>query len=710
MHFVGMLAYQPRIPLRYDIPTVGASLLVAIAASALALSIAGRSSLPLRPLILGGLFTGLAIAGMHYIGMTAIRMTGQMSYRIWLVGLSVLIAMLASTAALWLAFVLRRERPRGHGWHPFWASLVMGAAISGMHYSGMAAVRVVESAQMPPPSDSAFAPGDLAMAITIPCLLMLAGALLLAFIEIESGARRRIEIALRESEEHYRLLFDETPRPICLIDAESHRFLAVNRAAIASYGYSLDQFLELRIDALADPSLEPGEETPLHGVTRHRTRQGAERVVEVVCHPLMFRGRSARMMVITDVTERERVNDELQVSRQQLDAMINNIPDMVWLKDTDLRYVALNEATLRSSGLRRDEVVGRTDRDLWPGELAERYMAQDQRALASGQRQTVEDAIPSASGTLAWVETISTPFCDAHGTPVGVAGIARDLTERRQLERQLLQSQKLEAIGSLAAGVAHEINTPTQYVGDNLRFLETAFAELAGLVGRYGEILGALGGGAVEQAREAERAVDLPYLRTEIPRALQQSLEGMGQVAAIVGAVKGFSHPGTEDKSLVDLNRTIENTVTVSRNEWKYVAELTTTLDPTLPLVPCYPGEIQQVLLNLIVNAAHAIGERQAQEPHTQGHIEISTRSRDGGVEIRVSDTGTGIPEAVRAKVFDPFFTTKGVGRGTGQGLAICHSVIVDKHDGMITFETEEGRGTTFIVGLPLSSEDRKAA
>ena len=713
MHFVGMLAYEPHQPLGYDVPTVTLSLLVAIAASGLALTVAGRPSLPWRPLLLGGTCTGLAIAGMHYIGMASVRVAARMTYRGGLVTASIVIAIAASTAALWLAFSLREERMAARPWYRVGTSLVMGAAIAGMHYTGMAAVRLVDAGATPHPSIMGIAPANLALAISIPCLLMLAGAVLFAFVDIQTVNRRRIELALTESEDHYRVLFEETPRPICLIDLATNRFLAVNRAAIAGYGYSREEFRELTFDALQAAGESPTVPAPGsegRALARHRARDGKEKIVELARHPVTFEGHTAEMIIITDATERERASEALQVSRQQLDAMINNIPDMVWLKDTNLRYLALNEATVRTSGLSREQLIGRTDYELWPPELADRFTAQDRLALASGQRQTVEEAIPSGSGSLAWVETISTPFRDAHGRPAGVAGIARDLTERRQLERQLLQSQKLEAIGSLAAGVAHEINTPTQYVGDNLRFLETAFTDLAVILDRYGQILVDIGGDAARQAHDAERASDLAYLRGEIPRALQQSLEGMGQVAAIVGAVKGFSHPGSQDKSLVDLNRAIENTVTVSRNEWKYVADLTTELDPELPPIPCYPGEIQQVLLNLIVNAAHSIGERAAELPHSRGRIVISTGRRDGCAEIRVQDTGTGIPESVRGKVFDPFFTTKSVGRGTGQGLAISHSVVVDKHGGTITFETEIGQGTTFIVRLPVELEGRKAA
>jgi len=168
--------------------------------------------------------------------------------------------------------------------------------------------------------------------------------------------------------------------------------------------------------------------------------------------------------------------------------------------------------------------------------------------------------------------------------------------------------------------------------------------------------------------------------------------------------MKEFSHPGPIEKLPIDINRAIESTVLVSRNEWKYVTELTTDFDPDLPPVPCVHGEFNQVILNLIVNAAQAISQ-QVKGTSRKGLIHITTRQKETAVEIRVADTGGGIPTAIQSKVFDPFFTTKPVGEGTGQGLAIAHSVIVQKHHGTLTFESEPGRGTTFIIQLPLSRD-----
>ena len=278
-----------------------------------------------------------------------------------------------------------------------------------------------------------------------------------------------------------------------------------------------------------------------------------------------------------------------------------------------------------------------------------------------------------------------------------------EMLERKRMELQLLHAQKMESIGQLAAGIAHEINTPIQFVGDNLQFLSSSFQDLAELLLRYGSLKAALPPASAlrDEIQQAEDRADLDYLRTELPKALEQSAEGVRRVAKIVRAMKEFSHPSGEAMSSVDLNRAIETTATIARNEWKYVAELSTRLDPDLPPVPCHPGDINQVLLNLIVNAAHAIAEKPKDPDAPLGRIVVASRRLADAVEIRVEDDGCGIPEENRAKIFTPFFTTKEVGKGTGQGLTIAYDIVVRKHRGDIRFETETGKGTTFILRLP---------
>jgi signal transduction histidine kinase len=288
------------------------------------------------------------------------------------------------------------------------------------------------------------------------------------------------------------------------------------------------------------------------------------------------------------------------------------------------------------------------------------------------------------------------------------ARLAKALDELRLTQAKLLQAQKLEAIGQLAAGIAHEVNTPAQYVTDNVSFLQRAFDKLSRLIDAQAQLIEAVrSGSATEQALEnadaARKAAKLDYLSRQVPRAIEQSLEGLGQVSSIVKAMKEFSHPSGAEKQPFDIHDLIESTSIVARNEWKYVADLQLDFDWSLPAVLLLRNEFSQVMLNLIVNAAHAIAASLPPGSNDKGKIVISTKAVGLNVEVRVSDNGTGIPESARARVFEPFFTTKEVGKGTGQGLAIAYSVVVDKHGGSIHFETEEGRGTTFTVSLPLS-------
>jgi signal transduction histidine kinase len=239
-----------------------------------------------------------------------------------------------------------------------------------------------------------------------------------------------------------------------------------------------------------------------------------------------------------------------------------------------------------------------------------------------------------------------------------------------------------------------------------VRFLQESVGEVLGIIERLVPFA-AVEGSAPITAGEVTallETADVDYLREEVPKAIAQSLEGVERISMIVGAMKEFSHPATE-KTPYDLNRAIANTITVATNEWKYVAAIETHFDSRLPAVPVMPGAFNQVILNILVNAAHAVGDVVGATPNLKGLITVSTRTLPGWAEIRIKDSGCGIPNEIRERIFDPFFTTKAVGKGTGQGLAIAHDVIVRKHQGTITVEGEVGNGTTFIVRLPLDAE-----
>jgi two-component system, NtrC family, sensor kinase len=283
--------------------------------------------------------------------------------------------------------------------------------------------------------------------------------------------------------------------------------------------------------------------------------------------------------------------------------------------------------------------------------------------------------------------------------------MVRQLAERTRLEGQLRQAQKLEAVGQLAAGLAHELNTPAQYVGDSLTFLSEALAAMAGALQAYRSALDELAAdprraALVARLRRVEEQAGLAYLSREAPEACASARQGVDRIAAIVGAMKQFAQPDQGEKAPADLNRALLATLTVAHDRYQAVAEVETELGQ-LPQVSCHVGELNQAFLALVTNAADAIGEVVGGSG-TKGRIRVRTRARPGAVEIEVEDTGCGIPAGIRERVFDPFFTTKDIGRGSGQGLSVARSVVVDGHQGSLTFESEVGRGTTFRITLPM--------
>ncbi len=304
------------------------------------------------------------------------------------------------------------------------------------------------------------------------------------------------------------------------------------------------------------------------------------------------------------------------------------------------------------------------------------------------------------------------PIRDDLGILNGFLIYGRDITKRRMMELQLLQDQKLKAIGELASGIAHEINTPTQYVINNLHFLKESFTGLLDICRRFHAMYGIEGANGVccagiEEIFKKSREIDFEFLMEEIPQAIEQSLEGLGRVSNIVKSMKSFSHPDREAMSSANLNRIIEETITIARNEWKYVADVETRLDENLPEILCHPAGLSQVMLNLLVNSAHAIKEAVENGSIEKGLITVSSHREDDMVVMKVEDNGTGIAEEIKHRVFDPFFTTKDVGLGTGQGLAISRSIIVDNHGGTIECESKKGEGAAFIVRLQVNQARR---
>jgi two-component system, NtrC family, sensor kinase len=413
---------------------------------------------------------------------------------------------------------------------------------------------------------------------------------------------------------------------------------------------------------------------------------------------------------------------QLLKSEERFRLIAENATDIIAVVDKEGRFLYHSPSYEKVLGFSHTRHLGASMYDCIHADDLPRVLDAMQDCIATGAAQALDARVRRHDGTWRTLESHGTPVRNAHGEVETVVIVARDITERKlaevqqqRMEIQLRQAQKLESIGQLAAGIAHEINTPMQFIGDNTRFVQESFVALNRLLSCNDRLLhaarnGGIGPELMAEVEAAAKAADVHFLSEEIPKAIEDSLGGVARVSKIVRAMKEFSHPGTEEMTPINLNQAIDCTLTVAASAWKYVAEIQTEFDTTLPAVPCLPGEVNQVILNLVVNASHAIAD--VVSPGAKGVITMTTRRVDPWAEIRVRDNGSGIPEKIRDRIFDPFFTTKPVGKGTGQGLAIAHSVVVDKHQGTLTFETELGVGTTFIVRLPLAgrSQETKTA
>lgn len=490
---------------------------------------------------------------------------------------------------------------------------------------------------------------------------------------------------------------------------ERGRIETFNRAAEQIFGRAsadvLGSDVASLIPALAD-SADPGDRKLGGAVIRVVGLQedGAAIPLELSLSEALVGDERLSTAIVRDLRGRTLAEELGEI----LESSLNEI--FLFHADT-LRFVHVNRGARDNLQYSMEELRMLTPLDLKP-DLTHEAFGDRLEPLRSGDKAKIEfTAVHRRKDGSEYPVEVHLQLAGFKSEPVFLAVIL-DTTERSRLETRLIQAQKLESIGQLAAGVAHEINTPMQFVGDNLSFLEGSFQDLVKLEKDYALLVGAARRGAVShdlltQVEHSMVEADRDFLLEEIPSALSQAQDGARRVEKIVRAMKDFSHPGDDEKrEPANLNDAIESTLTIAAAEWKHVAEVVKNLAEDLPAVPCFRQELNQAFLNLIVNASHAIADAGGGDEE-KGTITVSTRSLEESVEIRVADTGTGIPEAVRGKVFDPFFTTKSVGRGTGQGLAIAYNSIVARHGGDLSFETETGRGTTFIIRIPLEDPSR---
>lgn len=439
-------------------------------------------------------------------------------------------------------------------------------------------------------------------------------------------------------------------------------------------------------------------------------REGA--VIEYECHEAgrerwfqarvsPFLGDSEASAVVSHVEVTERVEESNKALA--LAQIITESPDEVYIFNRDdLHFEMVNDGAVAATGYQREELHKMTPVDL-KKDFDEPLFRKKIAGLAEGLCDVFEfQTDHTRKDGSAYPVQVSLHPAVYNGIPVYVAFVT-DISELRRLEGRLAQAQKLESLGQLSAGIAHEINTPMQCVSNNVQFLSECHERLFSVIDELVEQLNSTATPWAERRERIEALIDQAQydrISSNAPDAISDAAEASRRVVEIVRAMQSMSHPGSSDASPADLNGLIRSAATISQNRWKYFAELDLDLDTAAPAIPCHAAELSQVFLNLIVNAADAIHEK-AGEGGPLGRIEVRTRAEADGLRIEVEDNGAGVPKAIRDKLFDPFFTTKEVGKGTGQGLSIAYDVVANRHGGSIEIDSTEGVGTTFIVRLP---------
>ena len=725
MHYTGMLAFHLPIRVCYHIPTVALSLLAAILASLIALYVVSRD--PMTPLHVaaGSVLMGGGIATMRYSSMAAMRLQAMHHYqpRLWV--LSLLLAIAISPVGLLLIFRSLHEK---HGWLLKSAiALIMGLAIPVMQYTGMAAVSFMPTTVAPDLSNSIEITALASFSILVVVFLMLGLTLVVSLVNRRLSAERS---KLDDQRVMLHALIDNMPDYMYVKDLAS-RFVVANPHLAHEVGVERPDEMQGKTDfdfypkELAAAFFEDDQNVMRSGEPLYnREEKGIDRAgneVDILTTKVPIRDVKGEVIGIAgvgrDISARTKMENALREAELKYRGIFDKAVFGIYQSTPDGRFLSVNPAMAFIFGYDSPEEMVDSITDMSRQLFADHKRGMEFMLVMDkvGGVRNFECEVVCKEGRKIWL-SMSIRAIRENRVVVRYEGMCDDITERHLLRQQLNQAQKLDSVGQLAAGIAHEINTPTQYIGDNVRFLKDAFLDLKNLLSNYERLLlatenNALSQDIAQQVKAASECTDAAYLLEEIPKAIDQTLEGVTRVSTLVSAMKEFSHPGTREKVPLDLNRAIDSTITVARNEWKYVANLVTDFDPLLPLVSCHPGEFNQAILNLIVNAAHAIADVAAKsgpgktEPgrsaSMMGTIRVQTRNCSKWAEIRIQDTGSGISDSVRSRIFDPFFTTKEIGKGTGQGLAIARSVIVDKHNGSIDFETGAGTGTTFIICLP---------
>ncbi len=447
-----------------------------------------------------------------------------------------------------------------------------------------------------------------------------------------------------------------------------------------------------------------------HNIERHKLEQEKQKLIAELVEASFENQRILNQLQQTNAQMAQEIElrNKIETRNALLVKAIHQISDEVVISDLNHRVLYRNNAFRQNRSAAPDYINSHTMMEMFA--IGDDQIAREIRnAMREGEDWRGKITRTDENDCIITEQLSVFPIRDESYEVVNYIAIRHDVTRETELEQRLTQSQKLQSIGQLAAGIAHEINTPVQYVSDNVNFLEASFSDLAKVLSQHKELIERVQRNQ-ESVSYADKCIeeienaDLEFLLGEIPLSIKQSAEGLDRISKIVTAMKEFAHPGTAEKISADLNKAIRSTVQVCANEWKYIADMELDLEDGLAYVPCYIGELNQVFLNMIVNAVHAIEERKL-PAKSKGTISIQTRMDDSDAIVVIRDTGNGIPSGIIEKIFDPFFTTKEVGKGTGQGLSLAYSTIVEMHGGSIDVESQTGQGTVFTIRLPLNKK-----
>ncbi|GEM_PF-5671893 len=706
MHFIGMLALEVPIETGYRKGLTALSVVPAVAGSAGALWLLQRGIRGWRQVILASLALATGIAGMHYTGMAAMSVAGAMRYDPWRVIASLVVAKGLAVPAIVIQARVLAGRFNSRQWlASSVAAIVLGLAIAGMHYTAMTAVE--------------FAAGDVAVAAAaLAPTGLLMGAVIAGGGFVMAGAlvALQIETSMRRIDRRYRAILDSLGA--CIVVADPfHGVTFANRAARdllggqptaigGRDGLAVDftdvshAWLHLASLAADDADSANGNEATF------RRHDGSTFPAGYTVAPLACEGNPGNNVVLTfrDLSILKRFETDYR-------SIFEHVVEGVYRRTPDGYLLRANPALVAMHGLDTEHELIRRSGNVetsWYAHASVRDELVAQLAENGYVKHYEYRMYRVGLGDSIWVSENARVVYDSDGAVSLYEGTISDISERKRLETDLLQAQTLEAVGQLASGIAHEINTPAQYVRDNLQFIRDALEDLEPLLARYRELVEACEADGLEvervnAARAAEADAEVAFIRQELPDSVAQAQEGNERVARIVGAMKDFSHPDGEGRQQVDINRMIETTVTVARNEWKYVADLQLDLAEDLPQIPAKHAELSQAVLNVVINAAQAMEEQGCgSSGHGKGTITVATSEAESSAVIEVTDDGPGMPDSVRRRVFDPFYTTKSVGRGTGQGLAMARSVVADKHGGSIDVISVPDEGTRLHIELPM--------